>query len=246
MMKNLIKFIFFMSILALNLSAENFDNLKKLQQLFTDVNFDKNAFFKGEQRRNLDINYAQNAKHYKVLVTRIGQSDDFNDIFRVSLQSEKPWRDALGTRYEWQDLYFYAKNDGIYAQRKLAQTDILRNLFYFCSKVDTQQKCQSDIENLSLILAPDSYLHEFGALNLNKFEQIFELFAKDETGAKKLAHELHFDTIQNENGLFLLVLGGVTDNSVGFMRTQNPPQMDGRSYIMIEHIFGAWYLYKTT
>jgi hypothetical protein len=114
-MKNLIKFIFFMSILALNLSAENFDNLKKLQQLFTDVNFDKNAFFKGEQRRNLDINYAQNAKHYKVLVTRIGQSDDFNDIFRVSLQSEKPWRDALGTRYEWQDLYFYAKNDGIYA-----------------------------------------------------------------------------------------------------------------------------------
>ena len=219
MMKNLIKFIFFISILALNLSAENFDNLKKLQQLFTDVNFDKNAFFKGEQRRNLDINYAQDAKHYKVLVTRIGQSDDFNDIFRVSLQSEKPWRDALGTRYEWQDLYFYAKNDGIYAQRKLAQTGILRNLFY---------------------------LHEFGALNLNKFEQIFELFAKDETGAKKLAHELHFDTIQNENGRFLLVLGGATDNSVGFMRTQNPPQMDGRSYIMIEHIFGAWYLYKTT
>ena len=37
-MKNLIKFIFFISILALNLSAENFDNLKKLQQLFTDVN----------------------------------------------------------------------------------------------------------------------------------------------------------------------------------------------------------------
>ena len=71
MMKNLIKFIFFISILALNLSAENFDNLKKLQQLFTDVNFDKNAFFKGEQRRNLDINYAQDAKHYKVLVTRI-------------------------------------------------------------------------------------------------------------------------------------------------------------------------------
>ena len=62
---------------------------------------------------------------------------------------------------------------------------------------------------------------------MNKFEQIFELFPKDETGAKKLAHELHFDTIQNENGLFLLVLGGVTDNSVGFMRTQNPPQMDG-------------------
>ena len=48
---------------------------------------------------------------------------------------------------------------------------------------------------------------------------------------------------------FMLLIGGVTDNSVGFLRVQDEadlPQMSPSEFIMIEKIAPNWYLFKTT
>ncbi|WP_297988985.1 hypothetical protein [uncultured Campylobacter sp.] len=47
----------------------------------------------------------------------------------------------------------------------------------------------------------------------------------------------------------MLLIGGVTDNSVGFLRVQDEadlPQMSPSEFIMIEKIAPNWYLFKTT
>lgn len=45
------------------------------------------------------------------------------------------------------------------------------------------------------------------------------------------------------------VIGGITDNSVGYLYIKNPknvPQMSAGNYIMIRSLGNGWYIYKTT
>lgn len=222
-------------------------DLELIYSLFTDKNFDKNIYFKGEMRDRLKNNFYSADKFDEIKVAKLGQSSEFSGIFRVWLASKN------GTSL---DLYIFAKDDGIYALRSLAQTGIIEATIKGYEVASEAEKAQLramgvDIENLRLILASDSALLKFGRENEAKFEELFALYQKDEVAANEVAKRLHLSHAAYGDGVFELIIGGVTDNVVGFMRVENEsnlPQMSPSEFIMLERLSpnSKWYLFKTT
>ena len=182
----------------------------------------------------------------EITVAPLGRSDEFSEIFHV----------FLGSKEKHFDLYVYTKKDGIYAVRVLAQTAIIEAIvseyekFNEAQKREFEQRTDADIVNLKLILAPDKELMEFGKQNLAAFEKMYELYAGGESErAKAEIKSLHLSHAETEGKKFMLLIGGITDNSVGFLRVQDEadlPQMSPSEFIMIEKIAPNWYLFKTT
>ena len=203
-------------------------DLELIYSLFTDKNFDKNAYFKGEMRDRLKNNFYSPDKFDEIKVAKLGRSSEFSGIFRVWLASKN------GASL---DLYIFAKEDGIYALRSLAQTGIIEAMIRGYEAASEAEKAKlramgGDIENLRLILASDNAL-------LN------------EAAANEAVKRLHLSHAAYDGGVFELILGGVTDNVVGFMRVENEPdlpQMSPSEFIMLERLSpnSKWYLFKTT
>ena len=222
-------------------------DLELIYSLFTDKNFDKNVYFKGEMRDRLKNNFYSVDKFDEIKVVKLGQSSEFSGIFRVWLTSKN---DAS------LDLYIFAKEDGIYALRSLAQTGIIEATIKGYEVASEAEKAQLramgvDIENLRLILASDNALLKFGRENEVKFEELFALYQKDEVAANEVVKRLHLSHAAYGGGVFELIIGGVTDNVVGFMRVENEsnlPQMSPSEFIMLERLSpnSKWYLFKTT
>lgn len=222
-------------------------DLELIYSLFTDKNFDKNIYFKGEMRDRLKNNFYSADKFDEIKVVKLGQSSEFSGIFRVWLASKN---DAS------LDLYIFAKDDGIYALRSLAQTGIIEAMINGYEVASEAEKAQLramgvNIENLRLILASDNALLKFGRENEAKFEELFVLYQKDEVAANEVAKRLHLSHAAYDDGVFELTVGGITDNVVGFMRVENEsnlPQMSPSEFIMLERLSpnSKWYLFKTT
>ena len=222
-------------------------DLELIYSLFTDKNFDKNVYFKGEMRDRLKNNFYSSDKFDEIKVAKLGQSSEFSGIFRVWLASKN------GTSL---DLYIFAKEDGIYALRSLAQTSIIEAMIKGYEVASEVEKVQLramgvDIENLRLVLASDNSLLKFGRENEAKFEELFALYQKDEVAANEAVKRLHLSHAAYDDGFFELIIGGVTDNVVGFMRVENEsnlPQMSPSEFIMLERLSAnsKWYLFKTT
>ena len=145
-------------------------DLELIYSLFTDKNFDKNAYFKGEMRDRLKNNFYSPDKFDEIKVAKLGHSSEFSGIFRVWLASKN------GASL---DLYIFAKKDGIYALRSLAQTGIIEAMIRGYEAASEAEKAQlramgGDIENLRLILASDNALLKFGRENEAKFEELFK------------------------------------------------------------------------
>ena len=229
---------------ALSLNASSNEEL--VRSLFSDANFDKNLYFKGEMRSYLKRKFYAADNYSEITVAPLGRSDEFSEIFHV----------FLGSKEKHFDLYVYTKEDGIYAVRVLAQTAIIESIvseyekFSEAQKREFEQKTDADIANLKLILAPDKELVGFGKQNLAAFEKIYELYASGELGrAKTEIKSLHLSHAETSGKNFMLLIGGVTDNSVGFLRVQDEadlPRISPSEFIMIEKIAPNWYLFKTT
>jgi hypothetical protein len=60
---------------------------------------------------------------------------------------------------------------------------------------------------------------------------------------------LHFTALETKSdGSIEFIIGGVLDNSVGFIYSPKnaPPEIDGWRYIWVEKIAAGWYLFRTT
>jgi hypothetical protein len=60
---------------------------------------------------------------------------------------------------------------------------------------------------------------------------------------------LHLSALETKsNGNVEIIVGGITDNSVGFLYSPSgePPQIDGWRYIWVERLAAGWYLFRTT
>ncbi|HEY0461397.1 MAG TPA: hypothetical protein VGC97_19840, partial [Pyrinomonadaceae bacterium] len=60
---------------------------------------------------------------------------------------------------------------------------------------------------------------------------------------------LHFTALETKSdGSIEFTIGGVTDNTVGFIYSPKaaPPQIDGWRYIWVEKLAAGWYLFRTT
>lgn len=112
---------------------------------------------------------------------------------------------------------------------------------------------ESKLRNLELLLAPDSKLRSWFALNRGILERLCNLTRT--SGSQKsadinaLVNRLHVDGVERQHdGTVLIVIGGILDNTVGFLfsPTNKPPPIDPSNYIWIEQVTEGWFLFRTT
>ena len=235
-----------MKFLLALFAAQNFafagSNTELIKQLFTDPNFNKTAHFAGEMKeRKFSVGKDVTLKGVSSL--GIGESQDESDEYKVI-------RASIEQKDDWFDLYFFVKDEKIYAVRVLALMQIPKQIARSYDRASEADRRIIDIGQIRLMIARDSELVAFGRQNLDKFETIFQAKSAGEGAkAEQILSELHFTSAEFQNEIFILTIGGVTDNTVGFMRADEPsklPKMSPHEYIMIEQISPKWYLFKTT
>lgn len=86
---------------------------------------------------------------------------------------------------------------------------------------------------------------------------VFEKFSEDGMSNRRLSNSartndlvaaLHLNYAEMEDGNFNVSVGGILDNSVGFLYAdaENVPKISPSEYIWVEPLGDGWYLYRTT
>ena len=163
------------------------------------------------------------------------------------------------------DLYFYLSLDGVWrvrAMRALALTGIVRGAYeYLKSKSTRTAEEEEQFANTQLVLASDEVLRGWFKQNQPDLNKLFELskvmkpgdFSSTENpkyaGLKSQLRLLHLSLAEaKENGNVEFVIGGVTDNTVGFLYSpsNHPPAISSDEYIWVEEVAPKWFLFRTT
>lgn len=155
-----------------------------------------------------------------------------------------------------QDWYIYLVNDQnkwkISAVRNLA----LPSLFFMAlqeleSKSNRTKDEEYQYQNMLLTIKLDSELKDFLLKNIASLNSIASEAIGSLTKASETAKSLNLNSVQynSESGIVDVNIGGILDNSVGYIfvpKSSVAPSMTDDNYIYIEHVSGNWYLYKTT
>lgn len=150
-------------------------NTELIKQLFTDPNFNKTAHFAGEMKeRKFSVGKDVTLKGVSSL--GIGESQDESDEYKVI-------RASIEQKDDWFDLYFFVKDEKIYAVRVLALMQIPKQIARSYDRASEADRRIIDIGQIRLMIARDSELVAFGRQNLDKFETIFQAKSAGE-GAK--------------------------------------------------------------
>ncbi len=74
------------------------------------------------------------------------------------------------------------------------------------------------------------------------------VFKSDQPRVNKLVEKLHLNYAEQKGNMFDVNIGGILDNSVGFLHAapEHVPKISTFHYIWIEPLGDGWYLYKTT
>jgi len=156
-----------------------------------------------------------------------------------------------GPSGEEADAYFYLEKtaDGwaVSAFRAMAMTGISMMLLEELKKRKTLSDDEAaEKRNLELTLAPDSQLRRWFADNRPAVEALTVLPAPDDLSAQLRA--LGLSSVNAEGETVMVTVGGMVDNTVGFLRAgpAGPPAIDPSSFIWIEDLGDGWFLYRTT
>lgn len=163
------------------------------------------------------------------------------------------------------DLYFYLASQSswrVNAVRTLALTGIIEGAYqYLKSKPSRTADEETEFANMELLLASDKVLREWfrqNATSMNKLYESSKVMKKGDFSSadnpeyaeiKRQLLALHFSLAEiKENGNAEFVIGGVTDNTVGFLYspTDQPPVISSNQYIWVEEVAPKWYLFRTT
>ncbi len=155
-----------------------------------------------------------------------------------------------------QDWYIYLVNDQskwkISAVRNLA----LPGMFFMAlqeiqSKSNRTKEEEYQYQNMLLTLQLDSELKEFLHKNINSLNAIAAEAKTSHEKATESAKQLNLNFVgyESSSGIVDVNIGGILDNSVGYLYVPSgseAPPMSDDNYIYIEHVSGNWYVYKTT
>lgn len=164
------------------------------------------------------------------------------------------------------DVYFYLQNNNgwkVNAVRLLSLTGIIERIYLgLKAKPNLTAEEKYLFENSKLTLASDKELQQWFLKNessLNKISFLLKNAGKYTTvnaernskqfpEVRKLLKKLNLGTVNvEENGSIKFVIGGITDNTVGFIYTnKQPPEISPSFYIWIEEVSPKWYLFRTT
>lgn len=166
------------------------------------------------------------------------------------------------------DLYLYLRQgpDGhwtIEAARTLALTGLTRELRRMLRAMPHRTAdLEAALRNAELTLASDRALRIWFGENCGALERLRRIAEgggtpPDEVDrvvetpqSTRLLGELHAILLRiSRAGVVSVTIGGVLDNSVGFLHAPNPaavPAIDPSDHIWIEPVGDGWYLFKTT
>lgn len=104
--------------------------------------------------------------------------------------------------------------------------------------------------NMLLTTKSDNELKAYLRKNLVAFRNVITLFSKGKKASAELAAKhLLIGSLDRDGKRYMLTIGGILDNSVGFMYVApggRAPDMSPDNFIYVEEVVGGWYLYKTT
>ncbi len=165
------------------------------------------------------------------------------------------------------DMYFYLEFDGTWkigAMRRLALTGMVEDLYFALkAKKNLSPEEKDTLANIELVLASDKVLKEWFAHNRELLDQLYNLI-RSKVGGESLyindsdkrfpevaqsLKRLHLSGVNVQaNGNVEIVIGGMLDNTVGFMYSpsKNPPSISPSSNIWVEEVTDKWYLFRTT
>jgi hypothetical protein len=165
-----------------------------------------------------------------------------------------------------EDVYFYLRFENgwkIYALRALALPKFLRDYYAILkSKPDSTEEEKRELANLKLLFASDAELKNWFAENRRALEK-FAVAAQSKKGKNDFyvgfsdknspeaaqLREMNLSLLSvKTNGNVEIVIGGITDNTVGFLYSpaKTPPAVSTLEYIWVEEIAPGWYLFRTT
>ncbi len=130
-------------------------------------------------------------------------------------------------------------------------------------QIGTLEDFQADIKNMRLTVNSDKKLSEHFHNNQEKFQSLLVKIQNDSISQEKIwvirkqpdykddLRDLLLSGIssRNDQSRIDFNIGGMIDNSVGYLYCKNPddvPLMSDNGYIMIRDLGNGWYLYKTT
>jgi FtsZ-binding cell division protein ZapB len=130
-------------------------------------------------------------------------------------------------------------------------------------QIGTLEDLQENVQNMRLTVNSDEKLKEHFYSNQEKFQALLVKIQNDSISQEKMwrirkqpdykddLRELLLSGISSYNGQSLIDfnIGGMIDNSVGYLYCKNPddiPDITVNRYIMIRKLDNGWYLYKTT
>lgn len=161
------------------------------------------------------------------------------------------------------DLYFYLSLQGswkVTAVRSLALTGIIEGAYqYLKTKPDLTEAEKDDLGNYELLLASDETLRQWFAKNAASMNALYEMSRRLKKGhetedpkyadIKARLKTLHLGGVEvDPDGTVEFIIGGVTDNTVGFLYspTNQPPTISPNAYIWIEEVAPRWFIFRTT
>lgn len=154
-----------------------------------------------------------------------------------------------------QDWYaFLVRVDKVWKLRAV-RTLALPGLFSMVLKGLAEKSSRSEEEewqyqNMLLTSSGDKALKNYLKSNRAKFDKIVALMKTGENKQAEATSKSMFVEVQGkEEGIFKLLIGGIMDNSVGYLFVppgESPPKMSPQKYIYVEQIIEGWYIYKAT
>ena len=153
-----------------------------------------------------------------------------------------------------QDWYAYLKKDNNTWKLSAIRNLALPGFFFMAIQQAEGNKTRNDKEeidyqNMLLTIKTDSELKQYLNDNLKELTEIVGLASSDIVLAKEKAESIFLNHVRIKNDLIDVTIGGIMDNSVGYLYVPNQkdvPFMSDSEYIYIEHVVGNWYIYKTT
>lgn len=173
----------------------------------------------------------------------------------------------FGENNQVTDVYFYLQYENswkVSAVRLLSLTGIIEQIYLgLKAKPQLTKEEKSLFENSKLTLAPDKELKTWFVENRRMLDKLLGLLHsksnktalyvnrddKKFPEAAELLQKLNLSTANiDANGNAEFVIGGITDNTVGFgfSPSKNLPKISPSGYIWVEEMAPAWYLFRTT
>ncbi|MGS2727142.1 hypothetical protein ACU8DI_11085 [Psychroserpens sp. BH13MA-6] len=275
MSKNLIALILIFMTTCGVVTAQASEPLELVQKVFTDKTFAKrtNKYSTGEYKGH--PNATDLSKGTKLYFRILDESESTAVINVTILDSLGNGFDAythLKKDKDWKIEAFRAlamtglMEKALLEMEKLTEEQIATLIQQDNESFKSKEDFYQQLEHIKLTLALDDTIIKHFEKNREKFEELknelqntkvdkneqsyrkINLGKQIKTDYKKLLINT-ISTAYNCEGCFEFLIGGMIDNTVGYLyipNEQNVPKMNPSRIIMIRKIGNGWYLFKTT